>query len=141
MVASVIKTTRGKKTLAIMLFSGPYSSQQADHACSIAEKALDKGYAVELFLYGDGVHAQMKGQAPKAFFNIGESLERIAKKGGVIKSCTRCSTARGYVDGDFDEMGDRYPSKKSLDAVRIYSLYGFVGMIGRADRVLAFGSS
>ena len=129
------------KTLAIMLFSGPYSSQQADHACRLAEKALDMGYGVQMFLYGDGVHAQMKGQTPKLFFNVGESLERLARKGAVIKSCTRCSTARGYVDGQFDEVEDRYPSKKSLDAVRIYSLYGFIGMVGKADRVLAFGSS
>lgn len=130
-----------KKTLAIMLFSGPYSSQQADHACRIAEKALDRGYNVQIFLYGDGVHAQMKGQAPKAFFNVGESLERLVKKGAVIKSCTRCSTARGYVDGPFDEVEDRFPSDKSLDTVKIYSLYGFITMLGRADRLLTFGSS
>ena len=130
-----------KKTLVIMLFSGPYSGQQADHACHIAEKALDKGYKVKMFLYGDGVHAQMNGQAPKLFFNVGDSLEQLAKKGAVIKSCTRCSTARGYVEGPFDEVEDRYPSKKSLNVVKIYSLYGFINMLGKADRVLTFGSS
>ena len=71
-----------KKTLSIMLFTGPYGSQDADHMCRIAEKALDKGYGVQIFLYGDGVHAQMKGQAPKMFYNVGEALDRIAEKGG-----------------------------------------------------------
>jgi hypothetical protein len=45
------------------------------------------------------------------------------------------------VDGPFDEVEDRFPSGKSLEAVKIYSLYGFIAMLGRADRVLTFGSS
>ena len=124
-----------------MLFSGPYGSQEADHMCRIAEKALDKGYGVEIFLYGDGVHAQMKDQAPKMFYNVGKALERIVEKGGIIKSCVRCSAARGYVDSEFDEASDRYPSKKALDAVKIYSLYGFISMIKSGDKLLTFGSA
>ena len=125
----------------MMLFTGPYGHQDADHMCRIAEKALDKGYNVEIFLYGDGVHAQLKDQAPKMFFNVGEALNRLAKKGAVIKSCVRCSMARGYVDNEFDESQDRYPSSKSSDAVKIYSLYGFINMIKNADKLLTFGSS
>ena len=130
-----------KKTLSIMLFTGPYGSQDADHMCRIAEKALDKGYGVQIFLYGDGVHAQMKGQAPKMFYNVGEALDRIAEKGGVIKSCVRCSTARGYVDSEFDESLDKYPSKKAIDSVQIYSLYGFINMIKKGDKLLTFGGA
>jgi tRNA 2-thiouridine synthesizing protein D len=130
-----------KKVLAMMLFTGPYGSQDADHICRIAKKALEKGYGVEIFLYGDGVHAQLKDQAPKMFFNVGSALEELAKAGAVIKSCVRCSTARGYVDSEFDETQDRYPSSKSLDAVKIYSLYGFINMIKNSDTLLTFGSS
>ena len=129
-----------KKTLALMLFSGPYGSQDADHLCKIAEKALDKGYGVHIFLYGDGVHAQLQDQAPKVFMNIGEELTMLVERGAVIKSCVRCSQARGYVDGEFDEENDRYPSSKSLDAVNIYSLYGFINMIQKSDRLITFGS-
>ncbi len=124
-----------------MLFSGPYGSQDADHMCRIAEAAIDKGYGVKIFLYGDGVHAQMKGQAPKMFFNVGEALDRLVEKGAEIKSCVRCSTARGYVDGEFDEGLDRYPSSKSLDSVKIYSLYGFINMIKSSDKLITFGSA
>jgi tRNA 2-thiouridine synthesizing protein D len=130
-----------KKILTMMLFSGPYGSQDADHMCRIGEKALDKGYGVQIFLYGDGVHAQLKGQAPKVFMNIEESLNRLVEKGAVIKSCVRCSQARGYVDEEFNEEQDRYPSSKSMDAVNIYSLYGFIGFIENADKLLTFGSS
>jgi len=138
MVDEIIKE---KKVLSLMLFSGPYGSQDADHMCRIAEKALEKGYGVEIFLYGDGVHAQMKDQAPKMFYNVGEALVRIAEKGGVIKSCVRCSTARGYVNNEFDETSDRYPSDKAMDAVKIYSLYGFISMIKSSDKLLTFGSA
>lgn len=125
----------------MMLFTCPYGSQDADHMCRIAEKALEKGYGVQVFLYGDGVHAQMKGQTPKMFYNVGQSLEELAKKGAVIKSCVRCSTARGYVEGDFDERADRYPSSKSIDEIKIYSLYGFIDMIKNCDKLLTFGSA
>lgn len=133
--------SNNQKILSMMLFTGPYGSQDADHMCRIAEKALDKGYGVQIFLYGDGVHAQLKGQAPKIFFNIGEAMQKLVKKGAVIKSCVRCSKARGYVDGEFDEGQDRYPSDKALDEVKIYSLYGFIDMIKSGDKLITFGSS
>ena len=135
------KVDQNRKTLSIMLFSGPYGSQDADHMCRIAERAIDKGYAVQIFLYGEGVHAQLKGQAPKMFFNVGEALERLVEKGAVIKSCVRCSQARGYVDGEFDEAQDRYPSTKAIDAVKIYSLYGFINMIKQGDKIITLGSA
>jgi tRNA 2-thiouridine synthesizing protein D len=123
-----------------MLFTGPYGSQDADHMCRLAHKAIDKGYGVHIFLYGDGVHAQLKGQAPKAFLNIGEEITKLVERGALIKSCVRCSQARGYVDGDFDEEADRYASSKSLDAVKIYSLYGFINMIKDGDKLITLGS-
>jgi tRNA 2-thiouridine synthesizing protein D len=130
-----------KKILAMMLFSGPYGSQESDHMCRIAEKALEKGYDVKIFLYGDGVHAQMAGQAPKVFMNIGDALTKLVEKGAVIKSCVRCSQARGYVGEEFDEEQDRYPSSKAIDAVKIYSLYGFINMIKKSDKLITFGSA
>ena len=127
------------KILVLMLFAGPYSSQHAEHMCHIAEKALDKGYGVKIFLYGDGVHAQMKGQAPKVFFNVGDALTKLHEKGADIKSNARCSGARGYIEGEFNEKEGRFPSSKALDAVKIYSLYGFVEMLSKADKLITFG--
>jgi len=130
-----------KKTLSLMLFSSPYGSQDADHLCRIAEKALDKGYGVKIFLYGDGVHGQLKDQAPKVFFNVGSAFKRIVEKGGIIRGCVRCSQARRYVEGEFIDEEDRYPSSKALDCVKIYSLYGFIDMLKKGDKLLTFGSS
>lgn len=130
-----------KKTLVLMLFSEPYGNQDALNMCRIAKKALEKNYNVEIFLYGDGVYAQMKNQAPKLFFNIGEALKNISINGAIIKSCIRCSKARGFNVGDFDSEQDRYPSQITLDEVKIYSLYGFINMIKKADKILTFGST
>jgi len=129
-----------KKTLAIMLFSGPYGKQDADIMCKIANSALDKGYGVKIFLYGEGVHAQQDHQDPKHFLNIGKYLEDLFKKGAEIKSCVRCSAARGYMVEEFNEELDRYPSKKSIDAVKIYTLYSFIDMVKDCDKVMTFGS-
>ena len=136
----VDKKGDSKKVLAMMLFSGPYGSQDADHMCRIGQRAIDMGYQVRIFLYGDGVHAQLAGQNPKVFMNIGNELTKLAERGAVIKSCVRCSQARGYVDSEFDEKEDRYPSSKALDAVKIYSLYGFINMIKDSDKLITFGS-
>jgi sulfur relay (sulfurtransferase) complex TusBCD TusD component (DsrE family) len=59
----------------------------------------------------------------------------------VIKSCVRCSQARGYVEGEFNEKEGRYPSSKAIDAVKIYSLYGYVEMLGNTDKAITLGSS
>jgi tRNA 2-thiouridine synthesizing protein D len=137
----VVDQNSEKKILGMMLFTGPYGSQEADHMCRIADNALDKGYGVHIFLYGDGVHAQMSGQAPKVFFNVGEALTKLAEKGAIIKSCVRCSQARGYIEEEFDEEEDRYPSSKSIDAVKIYSMYGFIDIIKNCDKLITFGGT
>jgi len=128
-----------KKKLAIMLFSGPYGKEDADYMCRIADSALQKGYIVKIFLYGDGVHAQMNNQGPKSFLNIGEYLTKLAGMGAEIKSCSRCSGARGYIESEFDEELDRYPSSKAIDAVKIHTLYSFIDMIKDCDRIMTFG--
>jgi tRNA 2-thiouridine synthesizing protein D len=135
------ETKEQKKTLSMMLFSGPYGSQDADYMCRIAESALNQGYGVQIFLYGDGVHAQLTGQNPKIFFNVGKAIERLVEKGAIVKSCVRCSQARGYVEGEYDESQDRYPSSKAIPAIKIYSLYGFINMLKNGDKLLTFGSS
>ena len=127
------------KTVSFMLLSGPYGSQMADHCIRIAQRALDNGYNVKIFLYGEGVHAQMSGQLPKAFLNIGESLKQLSQKGAEIISCSRCSQARGYIKGEFSEKDNRYPSEKALDEVRILSLYGYIDQVKASDKVLCFG--
>jgi len=130
-----------KKTVAMMLFSAPFGSQYADHLCRVAERALDKGYAVEIFLYSDAVHAQMTEQNPKLFFPVGEAVKRLIEKGAVIKSCEICSIARGYIKGELKDGKKDYSSTKVINGVNFCSIYGFVDLLSRADKVLSFGGS
>jgi tRNA 2-thiouridine synthesizing protein D len=130
-----------KKTLAMMLFSAPFSSQYADHMCRLAEKALERGYNVEIFLYGDAVHSQMNEQRPKTFFPVGDALGGIIDKGAAVYSCEICSIARGYIKGELKDGKKDYSSTKVIDGIRFCSIFGFVEMLGRADRVLSFGGS
>ncbi len=137
MVGNEIK----KKTLGLMLFSEPYGNQDAANMCRLADKALDMGYNVDIFLYGDAVYAQLINQALKLLFNVGEALTKLSEKGAVIKSCHRCSMARGFNVGEFDKDQDKFPSEITIKDVKIYSLYGFINMLKNSDKIITFGSA
>ena len=129
-----------KETLALVLFSAPYGNQHANHVCNIADRALGKGYNVEIFLYGDAVHAYLTEQKPKNFVNIGEALARLADRGATVYSCLICAIARGYIR-DYDEVRKVYNSPITPPFVKYVTVQGFVNMIKKADRIMMFGSS
>lgn len=131
----------GGKTLGIMIITAPFGTQHADHFCRVTERALDLGYDVEVFLYGDAVHAQMNQQRPKTFFPVGEAVQRALKKGAKIYSCEICSIARGYISGEMKDGKKDYSSTKVMEGVQFTTIFGFAEMLQRADRVLCFGGS
>ncbi|MEM3587652.1 MAG: DsrE family protein [Candidatus Jordarchaeaceae archaeon] len=122
------------KTLTLILYHGPYASQRVNIGLSIAEKALEKGYKVNIFLYMEAVHSAKKGQAPKYFPNIGEKLEELAKKGAQIKSCSRCAAARGYVEGE--EKDGVYPTSQYVYGTQIANLRDLGYWLKDSDKVL-----
>ena len=130
----------GRKTLALVLFTAPYGNQYADHMCRVAKKALEKGFAVDIFLYGDAVHTHLVGQKPKNFLNVGDELVKLAEMGANVMSCLICAIARGYI-GEYNEVAKSYDSQITLPHVKFVTVQGFVAMIKRADRILMFGSS
>jgi sulfur relay (sulfurtransferase) complex TusBCD TusD component (DsrE family) len=129
-----------KKTLALVLFTAPYGNQYADHMCRVARRALEKGFAVDIFLYGDAVHTHLVGQKPKNFLNIGDELVKLAEMGANVLSCLICAIARGYI-GEYNEVAKIYNSQITLPHVKFVTVQGFVAMIKRADKMLMFGSS
>jgi tRNA 2-thiouridine synthesizing protein D len=88
------------KTLTILWRSGSMMAMDANVAAKLANAALEKGYSVNMFGYGEGVTAVKKGQAPKRFPNIGSELEELAKKGVKIAICETCFMARGFDRGE-----------------------------------------
>ena len=69
-------------------------------AAKIARAAIEKGYNVNMFGYGEGVTAIKKGQNPKRFPNIGDELDELVKAGVNIAICETCFVARGFERGE-----------------------------------------
>ncbi|KQC15840.1 MAG: DsrE family protein [Methanothrix sp.] len=117
------------KTLTIILTDGPYISEYAQIAKKIAEAAL-KRYQVNIFLYLDAVHIPRKGQKPAFFADEGGLFADLAREGAVIRACSRCAAARGYL-AEEDGSSQDYP-----DGIKITSLYDLPVMIQGSDGVI-----
>ncbi|HEY3419145.1 MAG TPA: DsrE family protein [Methanomassiliicoccales archaeon] len=130
----------GKGTLAILLLSAPYGNQYADHMCRVAMRALEKGYSVEIFLYGDAVLVQMSHQSPEGLFPVGPRIVELIEKGARVYSCQTCSEARGNFTDPKEPSKEREdPVGKVAEGIHITSIDGFVEMLARADKALSFG--
>jgi len=127
------------KTLTILLLTGPYTSQYADIACHIAEKALEQGHRVNLFLYMDGVHIPKKGQVTKNFPNILEHLKKLIGRGLKVKSCVRCASARGYVEGGENIEAEAFPTSQYIEGAAITEIYDFPRWMKESDKVISLG--
>jgi sulfur relay (sulfurtransferase) complex TusBCD TusD component (DsrE family) len=66
----------------------------------LARAALEKGYNVRIFGYGEGITPILEGQDPKRFPNVGKELTEISEKGATIVVCETCCVARGIHRGD-----------------------------------------
>lgn len=117
------------KTLTVVLTDGPYISQYAEIAYSIAIEAL-KRYHVNIFLYLDAVHIPKRGQKPHLFTNVGELFGKLAEAGATVRACPRCANARGYTADDEGKCLDYY------QGIKITSLYDLPKMLAKSDRVI-----
>lgn len=88
------------KTMLIHLRTGSMMSMDSNVAVKLARAALEKGYNVRLFGYGEGITVIKEGQDPKRFPNVGKELGELAGKGLVVVACETCSVARGIHRGE-----------------------------------------
>lgn len=107
------------KTLTILWRTGSMMAMDANVAAKIASAAIEKGYKVNMFGYGEGITAVKKGQQPKRFPNVGNELEELVKKGVSIAICETCYAARGF------ERGEEIPGVKVGSLTN--DLFRFVG--------------
>ena len=118
----------------------PYTSQCTDIACELAQRALEKGYRVNLFLYIDGVHVPKKGQRTLRFPNVENRLKKLVPKGLSIKACVRCASARGYVEGEVPELEtDTFPTTQYVEGASITEIYAFPAWIKESDKLISLG--
>lgn len=88
------------KTLTILFRTGAMMAMDANVAVKLAKAALDKGYHVHMFGYGEGVTAVKKGQKPKRFPNVGDELQQVQSEGVTTAVCETCFAARGFERGE-----------------------------------------
>jgi len=113
--------------VVIKLLLGPYTFEHSDVATKIAERAVERGAEVVLFLYMDGVYCVKRGQRPREFTNIGEKMTELARKGVKVVACTRCAAARGHSPDDI------------VEGSRLEPLHYFAGQARDADVVITIG--
>ncbi|MDD1769136.1 MAG: DsrE family protein [Methanomassiliicoccales archaeon] len=88
------------KTLTIHIRSGTMMNMDTNVMVKLARAAIDKGYKVNVFGYGEGVMAIKEGQEPKRFPNVGKEVDELAKRGLVMVVCETCCAARGLRRGE-----------------------------------------
>ena len=88
--------------VTIILQDAPYGNEKVWNALRLSEALLAVGTGVRIFLYGDSVVAAKKGQTtPTGYYNIGDMMAGIIKRGGEIRACLTCSKARGIKEEDY----------------------------------------
>jgi tRNA 2-thiouridine synthesizing protein D len=83
--------------LLLILCETPFQSENVDHAIQIAEKALEKGHEVSIFLFMDGVYNMIKTQNGNHFNlqTVSSQLQRLLARGAEITCCRLCKELRG----------------------------------------------
>jgi tRNA 2-thiouridine synthesizing protein D len=118
------------KTLTIILTDGPYISEYAEIAYKIAIEALKRSQ-VNIFLYLDAVHIPKLGQKPSLFADASQLFQELAERGAVVRACSRCAGARGYL-AEEDGICSDY-----RQGIKITSLYELAEMLKNSDKVIA----
>jgi tRNA 2-thiouridine synthesizing protein D len=98
-------------------------------AYKIAKAALKEHY-VNIFLYLDAVHLPKLGQSPSQFANVGELFQELSKSGAVVRACSRCAAARGYLPDEDGTCPDYY------EGIKITSIYDLAEMLSKSDKVI-----
>ncbi|MCG7841554.1 MAG: DsrE family protein [Methanomassiliicoccales archaeon] len=88
------------KTMTIQVRTGTMMNMDTNVAVKLARAALDKGYGVRIFGYGEGVTLIKNGQDPKRFPNVGNETIELLGKGLEVVVCETCCKARGIVRGE-----------------------------------------
>jgi len=90
--------------ITIVLQDAPYGNEKVWNAIRLSEALMAVGVGVRIFLYGDSVVSAKKGQTtPTGFYNIGDMVAGLIKKGVEVRACLTCAKARGIRQEDYIE--------------------------------------
>ena len=84
--------------LLLVINDAPYGTEKAYNALRLA-MALQRqhdGVQVQVFLLADAVACALPGQTtPQGYYNIERMVRAVIAKGGEVKACGTCASARG----------------------------------------------
>ena len=106
----------------------PYGTERSYNALRLARNLLlkEKG-ELRVFLLGDAATCAKAGQkVPQGYYNIGDMLGAVARRGGEVGVCGTCMDARGIGDSELVQGAHR----STLDELTEWSAW--------ADKVLVF---
>jgi len=119
--------------LAILLTTGPYTSQNTDTVIAISKAAIKKGHKVlGIYLFMDGVLNTNKNidSLSEEERNIAKLLEELTAMGIKIFSCPVCCSFRGIKDeklliegATFDGLGGLSELVLDSDKFLVFSGY------------------
>jgi uncharacterized protein involved in oxidation of intracellular sulfur len=112
----------------VILNDPPYGTEHSYNALRLARNLLAKEQGeVRTFLLGDAAACAKAGQkVPQGYYNIGDMLGAVARRGGEIGVCGTCMDARGIGDPELAQ-GTR---RSTLDELTEWTAW--------AEKVLVF---
>ena len=81
----------------LILNDPPYGTERSYNALRLARALLEKSAGtVRVFLMGDAASCAQGGQkVPAGYYNIGDMLGAVLRRGGEVSACGSCMDARG----------------------------------------------
>ena len=106
----------------------PYGTERSYNALRLARNLLLKEEGeLRVFLLGDAAACAKAGQkVPQGYYNIGDMLGAVARRGGAVGVCGTCMDARGIGDSELVQGAHR----GTLDELTEWSAW--------ADKLLVF---
>lgn len=112
----------------MILNDPPYGTERSYNALRLARNLLIKEQGeVRVFLMGDAAACAKAGQnVPKGYYNIGDMLGAVVRRGGEVAVCGTCMDARGIGEAELIQGAHR----GTLDEITEWTAWG--------DKVLVF---
>lgn len=129
----------------VILPDAPYTTGRSWNGLRFAEKALDSGTPVCVFLFSDAVYVARKGQCPPdGTLNLEDLLIKLVGKGATVSVCTTCVEARPYQPLGQSGPGFSHTKESGLDVgdlvagAKMGTMAELVGWCRESQQVISF---
>lgn len=109
--------------ILLVLNDPPYGTERSYNGLRLARSLASQGelgVEVRVFLMGDAAACAKAGQSvPQGYYNLGDMLGGVLRRGGQVAACGTCLDARGIVSRDLIEGTQR----GSMDQLTEWTLW------------------